>query len=180
MRKILFSLTNFPEYWFEFVYLYDGICIHLNEEIVNFYKSMIISKRRPYDFRGATIVWSNYIFSSSSQVNYFFFDRADVAGNLYQTEMTVLRIGYILTDQNNRQRLRIPGLGNIFGLFFFKFSKVNVLKINLTKIFLIYASVNHIRIFQRMFFFNICTSKPHKNLVTPVWRRILLSVHKLD
>ena len=35
--------------------------------------------------------------------------------------------------------------------FFFEFSNVNVLKINLTKLFLIYASVNHIRIFQRLF-----------------------------
>jgi hypothetical protein len=34
--------SNFLEYWFEFMYLYDGICIHLNEEIVN-NNSMIIS-----------------------------------------------------------------------------------------------------------------------------------------
>jgi hypothetical protein len=48
---------NSQEYWFEFVYLYVGICINLNEEIVN-YNSMIISKWRPYDFRGAIIFGS--------------------------------------------------------------------------------------------------------------------------
>ena len=60
------------------------------------------------------------------------------------------RLSYLdepIHDWKNRQRLRIPGLGNIFGPFFFEFSKVNVLKINLTKIF-----------------FNVCCSKPHKNL----------------
>ena len=53
--------------------------------------------------------------------------------------------------RNNRQRLCIQGLGNILGPFFFEFSKVNFLKINLKKIFLIYASLNNIRIFQRLF-----------------------------
>ena len=52
-----------------------------------------------------------------------------------------------MSRQNNKQRLCIPDLGNIFGPFFFEFSKVNVLKINLTKIFLNYAPV-----------------KPHNNL----------------
>ena len=51
----------------------------------------------------------------------------------------------------NRQTLRIPGLGSVFGPFFFEFSKVNDLKINLTNIFLIYASVNHLGILQRQF-----------------------------
>ena len=48
---------------------------------------------------------------------------------------------------NRKNRLCIPGLGNIFWPFFFEFSIVNVLKINLTKLVLIYASVNNIRIF---------------------------------
>ena len=93
-------------------------------------------------------------------VNFFLLSKKiDVVGNLYsysvpQTEKIVLGIW---ADRNNRQRLRIPCLGNIFWPFFFEFSKVNVLKINLTKIF-------------------ICTNKPHKNLATPIWRRILLSV----
>jgi hypothetical protein len=61
-----------------------------------------------------------------------------------------------MIDKDNRQRLHIPGLGNIFGSFFFEFSKVNIIKIKLTKIFLIrifqfliYALENHIRILQR-------------------------------
>ena len=58
-------------------------------------------------------------------------------------------LGYIWANRNNR--LCILGLGNIFWPFFFEFSKVNILKINLTKIVLIYASVNHIRIFHRLF-----------------------------
>jgi hypothetical protein len=32
------------------MYLNGGISIHLNEEIVNFFNSMTISKWRPYDF----------------------------------------------------------------------------------------------------------------------------------
>ena len=54
----------------------------------------------------------------------FFFDRADVAGNLFRTGKTVLARR---ADRNNKQRLRILGLSNIFTPFFFEFSKVNVL-----------------------------------------------------
>jgi hypothetical protein len=71
---------------FEFVYLYDGICIYLNEEIVN-YNSMIISKWQRYDFQRAKIFGSNEIFSSSSPLIVF-----DVADNLYRTEKAVLDI----------------------------------------------------------------------------------------
>ena len=35
--------------------MYDGIFIHLNEEIVNVFNSLIISKGRPYDFRRGEI-----------------------------------------------------------------------------------------------------------------------------
>jgi len=41
------------------LYLYDGISIHLNEEIENFYNSMIIWKWWPYDFWGEIIFGSN-------------------------------------------------------------------------------------------------------------------------
>jgi len=70
------------------------------------------------------IYGSNEICSSSSPLNYFV-DRADVAGNLGRTEKTVLAY------RNNRKMLRIPGLDNIFGPFFFEFSKGNVLTISL-------------------------------------------------
>ena len=60
-----------------------------------------------------------------------FFDRDDVTGNLDRTEKAVLaRWAY----QNNGQRLHIPGLGNIFGHFFFEFSKGNVLNIHLKEL----------------------------------------------
>ena len=80
-----------------------------------------------------------------------------------------------MIDKDNRQRLHIPGLGNIFGSFFFEFSKVNVVKINLTKLFLIiiWFSKPHKNLLPPVL--NICTSKPHKNLATPVWWQILLS-----
>ena len=86
--------------------------------------------------------------SSFSLNCYFFFKRANVAGNLLRTEKTVL---VRWADSNNRQKLHISGLGNICRPFFFEFSKVNVLKINLTKIILIYPSVNHLIIFQHLF-----------------------------
>ena len=70
------------------------------------------------------------------------------SGNLFGTEKTVLPR---LSDQNNRQRLHIPGLGNIIWPFFFEFSIVRVLKFNFTKLFLIYASLSYIRIFHRMY-----------------------------
>ena len=41
-----------------------------------------------------------------------------------------------------------PGSMQFILTFFFELSKVNALKINLMKIFLIYASLNHIRILQ--------------------------------
>ena len=127
------------------------ICIHLNEEIVNLFIFFAVKL-------------------------FFFFDRADVAGNLFWTEKTLLARW---TDRNNRQKLCLPGLGNIFWPFFFEFSKVNVLKINLMDIFLIYASVNLKRIFQHLLL--IYASINHNtNLATPVWRRILLSHTKLD
>ena len=70
------------------------------------------------------------------------------SGNLFRTENTVLPR---LSDQNNRQRLHIPNLGNIIWPFFFEFSIVRVLKFNFTKLFLIYASLSYIRFFHRLY-----------------------------
>ena len=54
---------------------------------------------------------------------YFFFsDRADVAGNLFWTEKTVLAKS---ADRNNIQMASYSDLGNIFGPFFFEISKEN-------------------------------------------------------
>ena len=39
------------------------------------------------------------------------------------------------------QKAKSAGLGNIFGSFFFALSKANVMNVNLTKLFLIYASL---------------------------------------
>jgi hypothetical protein len=57
------------------------------------------------------------------------------------------------TIRSYESRANGPDSGtiDILGPFFFEFSKVNFLKINLKKIFLIYASLNNIRIFQRLF-----------------------------
>jgi hypothetical protein len=44
-------LTNFLEYLFEFVLVWRNLFIHLNEEIENFFNSMIISKWLLYNFR---------------------------------------------------------------------------------------------------------------------------------
>jgi hypothetical protein len=78
----------------------------------------------------------------------YFFPHRQCSRQFVWTEKNVLARW---ADRNNRQRLHIPGLSNIFGPFSFEFSKTNVLKINLTKIFLIYASVNNIIILQRQF-----------------------------
>jgi hypothetical protein len=71
---------------------------------------------------------------------------ADVAGNLFWTEKTVLDRW---TGRYNRPRLCILGLDFISGHFLFEFSNVNIIKINLTKVYLMYASVNHKRTLQR-------------------------------
>jgi hypothetical protein len=78
----------------------------------------------------------------------YFFPHRQCSRQFVWTEKNVLARR---ADGNNRQRLHIPGLSNIFEPFSFEFSKTNVLKINLTKIFLIYASVNNIIILQRQF-----------------------------
>jgi hypothetical protein len=53
-------MTKFVLVWRN-LYLYNEICIHLNEEIVNLYNSMIISKWRPYNFR-TFLLWIKYKF----------------------------------------------------------------------------------------------------------------------
>jgi hypothetical protein len=126
---------------------------------------VIISKWRPYDFNILIFFAVNFFFWQSRCSRQFVPNLKDC-------------LGYIWADRNNRQRLRIPGLGNISEPFFFEFSKVNVLK-NLfdENIFNIcFESKPHKNLSPSVF--NICTSKPHRNLATPVWWQILFPVHK--
>jgi hypothetical protein len=68
------------------LYLYDGIFIHLYEEIVNIFNSLII----PYNFRRGGIFLDQIKSVRLHPCWIIFFDRADVAGNLGLTEKTVL------------------------------------------------------------------------------------------
>jgi hypothetical protein len=142
-------LTNFLEYLFEFVLVYDGIFIHFNEEIVNFFNSMIISKWRPYDFRGEGVYfWIKLNIFVFFAVNYLFFRQSPVP------RVHVICSGLKILSWLDDPARRIDQ-GYVFRVyirtFLFEFSKVNIFKINLTKIFLLYALVNHIRIFQPQF-----------------------------
>ena len=64
------------------LYLYDGIFNHLNDEILSFFNTMIISEWRPCDFRGWGIKLNISVFFA---VKLFFSTEpsADVAGNFF-------------------------------------------------------------------------------------------------
>ena len=158
-------MTNFLEYWFEFVYFYDAICIHLNKEIVNYNSMILVTTIR---FSRGDYFWIKLNLFVFFGVKLFFqYNRCSRQFVLDWKDC----LEYIWADRNNRQMLLIPGLGNIFRPY--------VLKINY-KIFLIYASENHIRIFHRLFLihFCICISKPHKNLSLPVFNICISKPHK--
>ena len=94
------------------LFLYGGISIRLNEEIVNFFNSSDDHTIFVGDF--FFIKLNRFVFFA---VELFFPDSADVPGNLFLTGRTVLARR---VDRNNSQRLRIPDLCNIFGPFFFE------------------------------------------------------------
>ena len=75
-----FSLTNFIFLNICLkLYLYDWIFIHLNEEIVNVFNSVIISKGRPYDFRRGGIFLDQIKSVRLLQRWIICFDRTDVS-----------------------------------------------------------------------------------------------------